>query len=54
MEKSSAHIIFILVMIGVIVAVDIAFFRHRLWPRLLANILIVVAFIALYFSFLRR
>jgi len=41
-------------MAAVIVGVDFAFFRHRFWERLAANIGIVLVFGAFYFRFLRR
>lgn len=53
MEKSVLTIIFVLIMIAVIVGVDILFFRQQFWPRLLANIGIVLVFIAFYMRFLR-
>jgi len=40
-------------MIVVIVGVDLLFFRDRMWERLIANIGIVLVFIALYFRFLK-
>ncbi|WP_298673292.1 hypothetical protein [uncultured Sphingomonas sp.] len=41
-------------MVIVIIAVDYAFFRHRFWERLMANIAIVIIFGAIYMIFLRR
>ena len=41
-------------MIGVIVAVDVLFFRHRTWERLAVNVGIVLVFGAFYFRFLKR
>jgi hypothetical protein len=38
----------------VVVAVDILFFRGRFWERLIANIGIVLVFIAFYMRFLKR
>ena len=53
MEKSVPLIVFILVMIALVVAVDVLFFRHWFWERLLSNVGIVLIFVALYFRFLR-
>ena len=39
---------------GVIVGVDVAFFRNRFLDRLIANVAIVFVFGAFYMSFLRR
>ena len=44
---------FVIVMIAVIVAVDLLFFRHNtwFWERLAANVGIVLVFGAFYFRF---
>lgn len=55
MEKNTiVLIIFVIVMVGIIVAVDILFFRHHFWERLIANVGIVLLFIAFYSSFFRH
>lgn len=54
MEKNLTIVIFILLMVATIVAVDILFFRHRFLARLIANIAIVLIFITSYFAFLNR
>lgn len=41
-------------MVAVIVGVDLAFFRGRLWERLAVNIGTVLVFAAFYFRFLSR
>jgi len=46
--------LYVLLMVVVIVGVDFAFFRNRIWERLIANIGIVLAFALFYLSFLRR
>lgn len=38
----------------VVVAVDVAFFRQHFWPRLLANVGIVLIFAAFYLRFGHR
>ena len=38
----------------IIVAVDVLFFRHLFWERLLVNVGIVAVFAALALRFLRR
>ena len=45
---------YVLAMIAVIVGVDILFFRHQFWARLVVNIGIVLVFGAFYFRFLKR
>lgn len=47
-------VIYVAAMIAVIVGVDIAFFRHRFWERLMANAGIVLLAGAFYLRFLRR
>ena len=46
--------LYVLALIVVIVGVDVLFFRHQLWPRLAANVGIVLLFGAFYFRFLNR
>lgn len=48
-----AVILYVGSMIAVIVGLDIAFFRHRFWERLLANLGTVLLFAAFYLRFLR-
>lgn len=43
-----------LAMAAVVVGVDVLFFRHHFWPRLMSNIGIVLVFGAFYLRFLRR
>ena len=44
----------VLALVVTVVAVDVLFFRHRFWERLIANIGIVLVFGAFYFRFLKR
>ena len=46
-------VLYIAVMIAVVVSVDLLFFRHRFWERLMANIGIVLVFAAFYLRFLK-
>jgi len=46
--------LFLAAMVSTIVGLDIAFFRDRLWERLIANIGVVMVFVAFYFWFLKR
>ena len=46
--------LYVLVLIALIVGVDLGFFRHRFWERLIANIGIVFLFAAFYLRFLKR
>ncbi len=46
--------LYLLAMVAVVVSVDILFFRHHLWLRLIVNIGIVLVFVAFYLRFLKR
>ena len=54
MKPNVTLVVFVLCMVAVIVAVDILFFRHQFRERLIANIGIVLVFIAFYLRFLKR
>ncbi|MDB5184663.1 MAG: hypothetical protein JWN38_471 [Candidatus Saccharibacteria bacterium] len=54
MGKNAALILYVVLMIAIIVAVDFLFFRHRFQERLIVNIAIVLLFAVLYFISLRR
>lgn len=54
MGRNAALIPYFALMVAIIVALDVLFFRNRFLERLLANIGIVVVFVAIYFAFLRR
>ena len=46
--------LFVLVMIAVVVSLDLLFFRHHFWARLIANVGIVMVFAAFYLRFLKN
>lgn len=48
-----AVILYLLAMVAIIVAVDVAFFRNRFTERLIVNIGIVLVFVAFYLRFFR-
>jgi hypothetical protein len=50
----TATALYAVLMAAVIVAIDLLFFKHRFWPRLTANVAVVVIFAAFYFRFLKR
>jgi hypothetical protein len=52
MGKSGVGVLYALVTVAAIVAVDLLFFRGHPWPRLAANVGIVLLFGAFYFRFL--
>jgi hypothetical protein len=54
MGKNLTTALYVLAMVAVVVGVDVLFFRHQFWPRLAANIGIVLVFAAFYFRFLKH
>lgn len=54
MTKNIHLAIYLLVMVATVVAVDVLFFRQRFWQRLIANIGIVLLYIAFYLRFFRH
>ncbi|HEY7264542.1 MAG TPA: hypothetical protein VH589_24055 [Trebonia sp.] len=54
MGSKLAAVLYVLAMVGVVVGVDILFFRHQFWLRLLVNVGIVLVFVAFYLRFLKR
>ena len=54
MGRQIALVLYGLAMVAVVVGVDILFFRHHVWERLIANVGIVLVFGAIYLSFLKR
>jgi len=54
MGRQAAVVLYVLALVAVIVGVDILFFRHYFWARLLVNIGIVLVFAGCYLRFLKR
>jgi len=52
--RPAAIVLYVLALIAVVVGVDILFFRHHFWARLIVNVGIVLVFAAVYFRFLKR
>jgi hypothetical protein len=52
--RQVALVLYVLAMVAVVVGSDVLFFRHQFWPRLLANVGIVLVFGAFYVRFLKR
>jgi hypothetical protein len=50
----AAVALYVLVMVAVVVGVDVLFFRHRFWERLMVNVGIVLVFAAFYLRLLKR
>jgi hypothetical protein len=54
MRRPAAIVLYVLVLVAVVVGADLLFFRHHFWARLIANVGIVLVFMAFYFRFLKR
>jgi hypothetical protein len=54
--RKAAVALYVIAMVAVVVGADVLFFRHQhqVWERLIANIGIVLVFVAFYFRFLKR
>ena len=54
MSRQIAVVLYVAAMVAIIVAVDVVFFRSRVWERLVVNIGIVLVFAAFYLRFIRH
>ena len=54
MARQAVAVLYVLALIGVVVGVDVLFFRHQFWERLMVNVGIVLVFAAFYLRFLKR
>jgi uncharacterized membrane protein len=54
MTRSMFVVLYVVAMVAAVVSVDLLFFKHRFWERLLANIGIVLVFAAFYLRFLKN
>jgi hypothetical protein len=54
MGRQAAVVLYVLALVGVVVGVDVLFFRHHLWERLIVNVGIVLVFAAFGLRFLKR
>jgi hypothetical protein len=54
MSRPVVVVLYVLATAALIVGIDAAFFRNRIWERLIVNIGIVLVFVAFYLRFLRR
>jgi hypothetical protein len=52
--KQAAIVLYVLALIAVVVGVDVLFFRHYFWARLIVNVGIVLVFGGFYLRFLKR
>jgi hypothetical protein len=54
MRRQATVVLYALALVAVVVGVDILFFKHQLWERLIVNVGIVLVFGAFYLRFLKR
>lgn len=54
MGRQATNVLYLLAMIASVLGVDVLFFRHRFWERLMANVGLVLLFGAFYLRFLKR
>jgi protein-S-isoprenylcysteine O-methyltransferase Ste14 len=54
MGRQAAVVLYVLAMVAVVVVVDVLFFRHHFWERLIVNVGIVLVFAAFYLRLLQR
>jgi hypothetical protein len=53
MRNGGTVVLYVLALVAVVVVVDILFFRHHFWERLIVNVGIVLVFGAFYLRFLK-
>ncbi|MGA2322188.1 MAG: hypothetical protein ACLQMH_11865 [Solirubrobacteraceae bacterium] len=54
MGRQAGVVLYVLALVTVVVGVDVLFFRHRFWERLMVNVGIVLVFAAFGLRFLKR
>jgi hypothetical protein len=54
MGRPVAVVLYVFALVAAVVSVDVLFFRHHLWERLIVNVGIVLVFAAFFFRFLKR
>jgi hypothetical protein len=54
MGRQAAIVLYVLTLVAVVVGVDVLFFRHHFWERLIVNVGIVLVFATLYWRFLKH
>jgi type IV secretory pathway VirB2 component (pilin) len=54
MGKPVTVALYVLALVIAVVGVDVLFFRHQFWDRLIVNVGIVLVFAAFYLRFIKR
>jgi hypothetical protein len=52
--RQAAVVLYVLALVAIVVGVDILFFKHHFWERLIVNVGIVLVFAAFGLRFLKR
>jgi hypothetical protein len=52
--RQASVVLYVLAMVAVVVGLDVLFFRHQFWARLMVNVGVVLVFVAFYLRFLKR
>jgi hypothetical protein len=50
-RRQTAVALYVVALVVIVVGVDVVFFRHHVWGRLIANVGIVLLFAAVYLRF---
>lgn len=53
-RSQTATVLYVVLIVVVIAAVDLLFFKNRFWQRLTVNVGLVLVFAAFYLRFLKR
>jgi hypothetical protein len=54
MGRQAAVVLYVLALVAVVISLDVLFFKHRFWERLIVNVGIVLVFAAFYLRFLKH
>ncbi len=54
MDKNIEIVIYIIAMIATVVIVDVLFFKHQFWERLICNIGIILVYLAFYLELFKN
>ena len=54
MGRQAPVALYVLALAAVVIAVDVLFFKNRIWERLMVNVGIVLVFGAFYLRFFKR
>ena len=54
MGKSAIVVLYVLAMVAVVVGLDVLFFRHHVWLRLMVNVGVVLVFGSFYLRFAKH